>query len=245
MCYAQNKLFAVEQLGNVSYHLAVYRVTSGPWDDLTLLDAIVLERIWGKPRADPEGHVYIPSHDGVLVAQYIGNNLASNRTLKCVSDPWGVAVANSGEIYVSDWQRRSVYVVDVLSDTVVRMLHRPQQMEAETPSHLAVLGDSVLVCYGRNTLVVYHKGGVIADKLLTAPASLHAINSLCTDGQTHYVVGDETTGAVHVMSSSGKVLCTMQVPRHKQLRDIAVVNRQIWVSCYSGDIILLKDSHYP
>ncbi len=231
--------------GRYSVSLAVYQVhrDSG---DITLLDRLEMWKtylLWFVcPRVERHSRrVFVPCRDrGVIVVCLYGDRLVRERTLTCVKEADGVDVMSPDTIYVCDWLSNSVHVVDVRDDRITTTLKKPDTVKDGWPHSLAVLGDSVLVGYTGGTLVFYHHGSPAPVRVIPHPRGLQVLSAVSTDCQRHFMLADYKTKSILVIDVNGELRHTVNINTDSETRDCAVVNRQLWVGCYNGDIILMS-----
>ncbi len=256
LCYSDGCLYVVDECdvesGGASLILSVYRV-QGDSEDITLLDRMTLRTgaySWTPsvcPRVDRHSRrVFVHCWDnGVSVAHLHGDRLVREKTLTCVRVTVSVDVMSPDTVYVSDGSSHSVRVVDVRDDRITSTLEKPDTVKGERPSSLAVLGDSVMVCYGRDlTLVIYRHGRPAPSKVIPQPGGLKSVFAVSTDWHSNFLVTDtltvKETNPVFVIDISGNVRHTVNIDSDSWPRDCAVVNRQLWVGCYNGDIVIMS-----
>ncbi len=130
-----------------------------------------------RPRIDTISHrLYVPCEtDGVRIFHCEGDLTAMGK-LTCVKDARSVAVYKTNQVFVCDSATRSVYLVSVSQDRVMRRLDKPQQVGDTEPRHVSVLGETVLVCYGDNTLVTYRSDSSTSDQVLQTPKGLEEVS---------------------------------------------------------------------
>ncbi len=237
--------------GRYSYSLAVYRVhrDSG---DITLLDRMELEVVdlmWPMcPRVERHsGRVFVPCWDnGVAVARLDhvdgdhGDRLVRERTLFCVRNPCSVDGMSPDTVYVCNHISESVHVVDVRHDRITSTLEQPETLRGELPWGLAVLGDSVMVSYSFGTLVVYRHGNTTPIKVIPISAQLKDVSTVSTDCHSNFLITDSITKSVLVMGDGGNVRHIVNMDTISRPRNCAVVNKQLWVGCLNGDIVIMS-----
>ncbi len=188
--------------------------------------------------------VFVPCYDsGVTVARLDGDRLVSERTLTCVEWAISVDVMSPDTVYVGDSKR--VHVVSVTDDRKLSTLDKPDTARGESLHSLAVLGDSVMVCYGPSTLVVYRHGSPAPVRVIPHPGGLEWVTAVSTDCRSNYIVTDIMTRSVFIIDSDGKLRHRVNIPdtdsdTYSEPMDCAVVNRQLWVGCYNGDIVIMS-----
>ena len=256
MCYSNDVLFVGEwqevESGTYSYSLAVYRVRSDS-GDITVLDRLILgtgKLMWPVcPRlARHTCHVFIttPGH-GVTVARIHDHRLVKEMTLTCVRKADTVDAMSSDTVYVGDGSSRSVHVVDVRDDKITSTLEKPDTVTGEWPYSLAVLGNNIMVRYGPTypTVVVYRHGSPAPVRVIPHPRTLNVVLAVNTDCQRHFLLTDWEGKSVFVMNASGNLQHTVSISSLSAgnaglLRDCAVVNRQLWVGCQNGEIVVMS-----
>ncbi len=250
LCHCDGCLFVVEwqpvASDRYSYSLAAYQV-HGESGDITLLDRL---KLWETSEGwlvdtrvgRQSQHIFVPSLDsGVVVARLERDRLVKERTLTCIKDAVSVDVMSPNTVYVCDEGRLSVHIVDVRDDKIVSTLEKPYTVRGECPRSLAVLGDNVMVGYGYGdpTLVVYHHPSPAPVKVITRHIGLKQMTAVTTDCQRHFIVTD-STNTVFVMDVRGHLRHTVNIGSDSKTVDCAVVNRQLWIGCVNGDIVILS-----
>ncbi len=261
MSYSEGRLYTLEGCGSGSgthsQTVAVYSVHRDS-AEITLLDRLELWETgigWQIvcPRVDHHSqHVFVPSDSGVAVARLDGDRLVRERTLTCVSVTVSVDVMSPDTVYVCDSRNKSVHVVDVRNDRITSTLQRPDITRDEVPARLAVLGDSVVVCYSGNCpLVVYRHGSPAPVRVIPHPLTeSNFVRVVSTDYQRHVLLADETFSkvTVSVLNISGDLYHTINFDKSDKFEmiqtdypvDCAVVNRQLWVGFSSGYIVKMS-----
>ena len=249
LCYTDGKLYTAEQgqgSNALTYTLAVYKVHNDS-GDITLVDRLALTNLWLRYMfsGDPlflclrvESHsqcVFLPIFGrGVLVVHLDGDRLARKKILTCV--PWasGVAVISPSTVYVCDDRR--VHIVDVRGDRTVSYLENPKGM---LPQQVAVLCDTVLVnSIDVHTVALYLHGSLTPVRVISFPTRLRS--AITTAGQRHFLITDYNTKLVFVIDDSGNLSCKVNIDSESRAVDCVVVNRQLWVGCRNGDIIIMS-----
>ncbi len=248
--YSDDSLYVVEglqQLGKASYSLAVYRVHSDSGDITWLHSETVLEMgyspLFLSPRMDRHSRrVFIPCPDnGVTVVHLDGDRLERESTLTCVKYAVSVDVMSPDTVYVGDKDSNSVRVVDITDDRITATLETPDTVGDEPPYSLAVLGDSVMVCYGKCTLVIYRHGSCTPVRVIPHPRGLRDVTAISTDCRSNYIVTDYEIRSVFIIDANGELCHTVNIPHtDSEPWDCAVVNQQLWVGCNNGDIVIMS-----
>ncbi len=222
--------------------MAVYTVTDQ--DTVTLMGILDLEGtyIW-QPRVDLQsGLVYIPcGSNGVSVVKYDGSKLVSVTTLRCVAKAVSLAVVSPDSLYVCDGDSETICLVDVTQDKVTARLQAPQGVVRGSPCHIAVLGDTILVAYGGEDLVLYRHGVPTLGQLLPRPQGLVFVHGLTTDHHSNFLLMDRSINTVNVLDISGNLTHTIPISGYRAPWDCTVVEDQLWLACdYNGDIIVMS-----
>ncbi len=239
LCYDDNKLFCLENFWLTVYGISVSDHTP------TLLDSVSVEATGCCPRADSRTHsVYVHDWtDMINVYRWQDGGLVKIKTLTCVS-PVSVAVGSIDHLFVCDLVMRRVYLVSVSADTVIRGLQRPGQAGSDPPQHVAALDDTVLVCYGRKTLVTYRSDSPNPDQVyevLQIPKEMGEVTNMTTDGHSSFLVTDERSDSVFVLDEQGHFYHRIPTDGGEYLRDCAVVNSELWLA-YPGQIAVMTSS---
>ena len=117
-------------------------------------------------------------------------------------------------MFVGDWHTESVCLVNVSTDTVIRKLEGPAEavdypstdpviglVKKRLPCDISLLGQTVLVCYGHNTLVTYRSDSPTSGRVLQTPEGLQRVRSITTDSySSSFLVTDHH--AVYVLSDN-------------------------------------------
>ncbi len=249
LCYSEDCLYVVEgreESDRYSWNLTVHRVQSDSGhitrlDTLTVVEAVYwLQSLC--PRVDRHSRrVFVPCQgSGVTVARLDGDRLVRERTLTCVKKAVSVDVMSPDTVYVGDRYNTSVHVIDIKDDRKTATLEKPDTLRGQEPHSLAVLGDSVMVCYGYSSLVVYHHGSPAPVRVIPRPGGLENVTAVSTDCHSNYMVTDRYRSSVVITDADGEIHHTVTPDTDSRLRDCAVVNRQLWVGCLNGDIIIMS-----
>ncbi len=234
--------------GRDSYILAVYRIQRDS-GDITLMDKLKLGTgewpLYVCPRVDRHSRrVFIPcSGSGVTVAHLDGDRLAREKILTCVGAPMCVDVMSPDTVYVGGGSSGSVHVVDVRDDRITMTLEKPDTVSDKWPRSLAVLGKSVMVSYGDYpdaTLVVYRHDGASPVSVIPQPEGLKAVTAVTTDCHSKFLVTDSQTKSVFVMDVRRNIRHKLNIDTNRDIVDCVVVNRQLWVGCHNGDIVIMS-----
>ncbi len=197
-----------------------------------------------RPHVDHHSlRVFVSAYDrGVFIARLIGERLIRERTLTCVKPAHHVDVMSLDTIYVSDYDSHSVRVVDVKDDKITSTLETPDTVRDELPVSLAVLGDSIIVgyAYPGTKLVAYSHGSPTPVRVIPNPWGMQNVNSISTDCHSHYIVTDNINKSVLVIDVSGNLRHKVNFDTESEMRDCIVVNRQIWLGCDNGEIVIMS-----
>ena len=237
-CCDYTNMYCVErQLGDNSYWLAVYDMRSAKDGSLILLDKVEVGYVYSGccPRVDSSHRVYVPcGWSGVRLFCYQGGRLLPAREpLRCVRGAVAVSTADTVSVCVADAE--SVCLVNASSDTTIRRLSRPAQVQG-WPYHMSVLEQTVLVCYDDNTLVTYHSDSPTTGEVLQTPEMLGKVSSITTDSNSSsYLITDYRT--VYVLDN--KRLWHRIWECSGALQSCAVVRSQLWLGYEYGDLAVL------
>ncbi len=243
MCYFSGMLYTTEKRNetlSVEYRLAVYSVTVQ--DTVTPLDTLdLVEALWA-PRIDHHnGRLYFSCKSrGICVVKYDGSKLVLITTLACVGWPGDLALVSPYTLYVCDLDSHIVCLVDVIQDRVTARLQKPTEMRYSIPWSIAVLGDTVLVGYINDNLLIYRHGVPTPGKSLPKPLGLKNAISLTTDHHSSFLLVGTDSKYLFVLDISGNVTHTISIPGDRKPCDCTVVGEQLWVGCLSGDIIAMS-----
>ncbi len=253
LCYSEGWLYMVEwRQESVSLSLTVHSVQSDN-GHITWLDTLTEmgEGGWLPvslcPRVDRHSRrVFVPClGSGVTVARLDGDRLVRERTLTCVRGALSVDVMSPDTVYVCD-VGRSVHLVNITDNRIISTLEKPDTLRYKPPRSLAVLGYSVMVCYGIDdpTLVVYRHGSPAPVRVIPRTGGLERVTTVSTDCRSNYIVTDRWTRSVCIIASDGELRHTVNIPHTDSdtdsgPQDCAVVNRQLWVGCGNGDIVIM------
>ncbi len=254
MCYFSKRLYTLETCRPAGYGkygllLAVYSVTDK--DTMALLDTLDLkvdvemhnDDVYNfQPRVDLQtGKVYIVcGHHGVCVVRYDGSKLVPVTTLRCVGEAVSLAVVSPDTLYVCDRDSKAVCVVDVNQDKVTDRL---QERLLLTLSHIAVLGDSVLMAGWDGDMFIYRHGISRHERPTILPVRLD-VRALTTDHHSSFLLADSWSGTVCVLDINGNLTHTIPIPRSRSPQDCTVVEEQLWVGCKTGDVIVMSSNKH-
>ncbi len=217
--------------------------------ELTLLDTVTVkegvEGVW-HPRVD--GHnqrVYIPGGQfrGVSVFSWKENRLKTQRILTCVGMCLGLGVISRHTLCACDEDRGSVSVVNVTNDTVTASLQTPEEVTVKVPRQTAVLGDTILVWYGYENLVIYENGQSSPGTMVTWPAGLESLHGIClsSDCVSRFLVWEHKSNVVFTLDVKGKLCDKLDINNdNKQVWDCTLGGGKLWVGCHNGDIIVMS-----
>ena len=215
------------------------------------------------PSLDRHSHrVFIPVYyNGVLVARLEGDKLVEERILYSVDSVIDLAVVPLDTLYVCDWGGRAVHIIDGIHDTVTGTLETPVLTNSDLkPCNLAVQGDNIVVGYGRDlvtilehllesesaiigfSLVVYRHGSLTPIRVLHA-LEMFPTHFLTADSEGHVLLVQPKAVTLHVVNINGavyRVKHKITVNTDSEICDGIVVNRQLWVACNNGDIVIMS-----
>ncbi len=241
LCCDDNRLYCVEEVweDRKTWRLTVYDMSDSDDGSLSLIDTVAVEDVpWPcRPRVDSSHLVYVTcGRSGVLLFRcHDGRLLPARGPLMCGGFARNVCVNTADTVFVGDWDTHSVCLVNVSSDTVIRRLERPVQV-MDDPYHVSALGQTVLVCYGDNTLVTYRSDSPTPARVLQTPEGLGRVQSITTDNRfSCFLVTD--IYSLYVLSD--KLVWHRIYTGDTWLRDCAVVQSQLWLGYRGGDIAVL------
>ena len=155
--------------------------------------------------------------------------------MRCVAYALCVDIMSPDTAYVGDIDG-SVYVVDLTHDTIKATLEVASAVEARSLCGVTVLGDRVLVGYP-HTLVIYRHGSLRHIKAVPSPGRM---TSVTTDRQHYYLLTHGDTNTVSVVDVDGNLCHTVSIDSDSKIADCTVVNRQLWVGCGNGAIVIMS-----
>ncbi len=256
ICCDESKLYCVERqrvYGRLRYRsiLAVYDISRAGDESPRLLDKMEVGAVspFCRPRVDRHSHrVYVQCYAaGVQIFRLENNQLLPVGKLGCVKDVVSVAVNTADTVFVCDRDTKSVCLVSVSADTVIMQLETPEQVQGERPRRVAVLGETILVCYGDNILVAYNRNSPTTGQVLQTPEGLQLVYSITTDNYSSFLITDYSSAALFVLDDRG-YLHHRIIPDagaatdNSRLLDCAVVQSQLWLG-YEGVSIVVMSSH--
>ncbi len=242
LCCDDTKVYCVEgrlKDGSNTYWLTVYDMGGAENGSLTLLDKVEMQSscMCSHPRVDSSRRVYVPcSKSGVRVFLCRDRRLLPARDpLTCVWDARSVCGDTADTVFVCDWDTRSVFLVNVSSDTVIRQLERPARFRGY-PKHVSLLGQTVLVWYGTNTLVTYRRDSSTPCQLLQTPEELKDVTSITTDSRSSSFL---VTGNDSVFVLDDKLLWHRIYTGALYMCDCDMDQSHLWLGYDNGDIAVL------
>ncbi len=258
LCYDDNKLYCVEYRGTdvreLDWWLTVYDIRESEDGILNLLDSVNLMRgddAYGSlpgPCVDSLHRVYVPcGRPGVKVFHYQdGRLLPAREPLRCVKIVKTVCTNTSDTVFVYDQDTRSIYLVSVSTDTVIRQLQGPADIRGD-PQNMSVLGQTLIVQYiyyefprSLDTLVTYHSDRLTPTQVLQTPEGLPRVESITTDRHSSSML----VVAGHFVFAVDDKFLWHRIYRHANaLKGCAVVQSQLWlVERYGTDEIVVLSS---
>ncbi len=245
LCYSGGCLYVVEAHQKslpLTLRLAVFRVHSDS-EDITRLDTLrgLGKGVWcAPPVVDHHSRrVFVPcDRNGVTVAHLDGDRLVRERTLTCVRDAGSVDVMSRDTVYIGG--TNSVHVVDAINDRITLTLEKPNSVRDKLPCSLAVLGDSVMVCYAAQPpLVVYRHGSPTPVRVIPRPVEMKWVTFVSTDCHSNFILTDHHTKTIFVLNVSGELCHTVKTGTDS-LMGCTVVKRQLWLGGRGGDIVIMS-----
>ncbi len=221
--------------------LTVYDMGDAEDGILSLIDKVALEDVpWpGHPRVDGSHRVYVPcGMFGVWIYRCQNGCLRlDSGPLECVRDARCVCVNTADTVFLGDWDTKSVCLVNVSSDIVIRRLEKPAQVRG-LPLYMSVLGPTVLVCYKEkvSTLVTYRSDSLNPGRVLQRPED-SIITSITTDSHSSSVLITGWYGYVYVLDD--KLIWHRIYTGDRGLMECDVVQSQLWLGYENGDIAVL------
>ncbi len=244
MCHYRGRLYTIEFRREAwSYRLAVYSVNDK--DTVTLLDVLDMLGDAREPRIDRRsGQVYVPCETrGVSIVRYDGSKLVPVTSLRCVGKVASLAVIPcTSTLYVSDRENYAVSIVDVDQDRVTKIVHGLKEVRGDSPNHIAVLGDTVLLVYEDEHLVIYQHNVPSSGKVIPWPQGLRSVWSLTTDDHFSFLLTCSDSHTIYVLDFAGNLTHTIPIPGDREPRACTVMGGQLWVGCDNGDIVM-SSSH--
>ncbi len=256
LCYSDGRLYTVEhrkvESGRISYSLAVYQIESDS-ENITLIDRLELADVGSamgynaSPRVERHSQwVFVPcsasvsGYTGVTVAYLDHDRLVRERTLTCVRDAVSVDAMSPDTVYVC--VTYSVHVVNVRQDKITLTMEPPDTVMNKRPHSVAVLDNSVMVGYiDQGPLVIYRHGNKAPLRVIRHPDGMQGLlPTISTDCERHYILIYMLSKFLFVMDVNGQVRHTAAIDTRTWTRDCAVVNRQLWVGCHNGEIVIMS-----
>ncbi len=180
-----------------------------------------------------------------------------------------VAVNTADSIYICDYATRTVCLVSVSGDSVITQLGVPAEVQTHgvlrykhktelrsIPYHASVLGERILVCYGKNTVATYHHDSptpvqVLQTSKLPSVQSYISptVSSITTDGQRNFLITEKTNNSVIVLDKAGNIRHRIQPESDSgaahnaygpSLQDCAVVQSQLLLGYEDGSIAVVS-----
>ncbi len=240
LCCADNRMYCVEHLEDRTDWLTVYDMSDSEDGSLSLIDKVEVGNVplLCRPRVDSSHRVYVPcGESGVRVFRcQDGRLLPAIDPLKCMGNAECICANTADTVFVGDRHTKSVCLVSVSTDTVIRQLETKQGIPYHA-YHVSVLGQTVLVCYGDNALVTYHSDSPTPGRVLQTPKGLGKVESITADSHSSsFLVTDWHS----VYALSDKLIWHRIYIDVRVLQDCAVVQSQLWLGDYfHGDIAVL------
>ncbi len=225
------------------YTLAAYQV-HGASGSITLLDRLVLGETqlpWMPvfPRIEHHSRrVFVPRDGiGVTIFRLDNDRLVMETTLAC---PYHnrIDIISADTIYACDLFDN----VKVFRDgKIILTLEKPDTVQ-KGPAGVAVLGNSILVRHDTNVMAIYRHGSPTPVRVLPSHEGTQGPNAISTDCQRHFLVHETYGNSVFVFDVSGNLRHTLNIGTSVSNApvDCAVVNRQLWVGCSKGDIVIMS-----
>ncbi len=242
LCCDDDLLYCTERcVGDNTYWLAVYNMSKADDGSLELLDKVNVGDVdlHCRPRVDSGHRVYVPcGRSGVRIFHcQDGRLLPARDPVKCVKNAISTCVNTADTLLVGDWDTSHVYLVNVSTESEIRRLQRPAQVQGH-PYQVSVFEQRVLVCYGNKTLVTYRSDSLTPARVLQTPEGLGKVSSITSDSHSSNFL---VTGYSSVYVLDNKLLWHRIYTGSSILQDCAVVQSQLWLGDYfRGGIAVLK-----
>ncbi len=255
LCYSKGKLYTVSwridttscnQLDRVLTEMCVYNVEPDSTKITKLFSKRFLE-VLSNMTPSIEQHsqrVFFPypyfAGTGVISADpstWRGWDLVEEKPLRCVN-AFNVAPIAPDTAYMCD--SNGIHVVDVIHDTIKATLDTPSDLVDKRPRGVAVLGNNVMVSYG-DTLAIYSHGSNDPNKVVRSPGP---VSSISTDRHHYFLLTHSGKNTVSVVNVEGNLCHTVNIDSDRKIVDCTVVNRQLWVGCDNGAIIIMSKMNY-
>ncbi len=255
----EHDLLAVYQLNSVSGSLILMDSMEVERNQPSLFLVVILGGHFRSPSIDRHSHrVFLPVRDGVLVARLEGDKLVKERILHSGNDVYDLVVIPLHTLYVSDWHSGAVSIIDGIHDTVTATLKTPVLTRpGMIPYHLAVQGDNVVVFYGEDmiaalksksvisgyfSVVVYRHGSLTPIRILHSPDSPAEVllPYLFTADSEGHVLLIKKKSVIVINTNVCRISQEINVNTDSAISGCTVVNRQLWVGCKNGDIVIMS-----
>ncbi len=244
LCSDGRKLYCVEQgADDDTYWLAVYGIREPRDGSLRPLDSVQLTgaNVGCRPQVDSSCRVYVPCRAaGVRIFRYDGIRLLSAKEpLTCVKIAGTLAVTAADTICVGDYSlSKYIWLVNVSTDTVIRRLNHPGSWYMYLlPRHVSVLGETVLACYGRTYLVLYHTDTTSSGQVLDISEEMEYVYNITTDRHSSFLVTDYKKSRLYVLDRSGNL--RHWIPANN-LQGCVLVQEELWMGYRSGSIAVMS-----
>ncbi len=125
-------------------------------------------------------------------------SLTSVQAVAVVNDTTLCAVMTSG-------CKRNIYLLDILTDTVLKVARPPIGLEDAYPKAVASSSGSILVGYGSGREILLYSPDlasldIIFSKGLISPTSMHV------DPEGHFLISESTGNTLWILSETGEIL---------------------------------------
>ncbi len=253
LCHSDEKMFTVEwKSGTIYPRLCMYLVQK---NNMKLLGKMELlgkgEWLSGKicslkPCIERHSQrIFVACVDGgVIVARFDGRKLIQEKVLRGVKSAVNMVVISPDTICVvhNDGSKYHANYVNIESGKIITSLAMPKpeafQTQTSAGERLAVYGDSVIIFIPEDQILVYREDG--RTTRLPWPEGLSKVSSIRTDKHGHILVTDPANNIVFVLDSSGRVHARVEIQTDGEIQDCAVIDGQLWVGCYNGEIIIMS-----
>ncbi len=231
-------LVTVEGDFGTTCSLCLYEMTESA---LSLLDSDPELARAGFPRADKHGNIYVPNNAGIAIIRIVDNQhlhidriLAGGGRLTFVM---GVAVLNDTTLCVtrSAQYNDGVYLLDIISDTVLTVLQPPAGLEHNTPWEVGSVSGYILVRY-RHSLSDTNMVLYTVDETSSTWLHIEGLKSvwgIAVDPTGRFLVADGNGNTVWVLSVTGEVLARVESHFPKDMT-LSSDNRRLYVAKFGN-----------
>ena len=160
----------------------------------------------------------------------VGRQLVEEGVLRCVAYVSSLAIYSSELLVVilsRTSKNKSICLVDVSTDAVIRYLRGPIEVQTE-PRLVSLLENTALVCYGDNTLVTIPIDSHTPGQVIPTPDGLRTVYSINSDNHSSFLLTGSDSLYVYVLDVEGNL--RRRIPTGiGGLRDCCVGQSQLWL----------------